>query len=333
MYSTVSLQMPHSSLQVPSSRAFKLFAEILTSSNWFTSCLCHWYKPSCRTSCETLHRLGTVGAEFSLNTLTSTTAADSRQRLILVSVDSVLQNNTHFVQNATQNIVFVPSKKTSSNKLIIKTTTRPAPGAIHLRHRHGMKSVVFHPQTPSAAFVGGSGSNWSGHRFHKPVGMELHGPVQSRRQLRVFVENKVMPALRLFGRKWLAASDDLVFPCLFEIVFRIVWLGLISCVTSTYWSVTAECDEQAGLAVRIYLAGTLVLISVNMVLLVLLVNRSAQGCITEVQKRTLVAPLLVVKILLILPETGLNVFGTMWAFCGTIECKSEDKISQTVIEE
>lgn len=53
----------------------------------------------------------------------------------LVSVDSVLQNNTHFVQNATQNIVFVPSKKTSSNKLIIKTTTRPAPGAIHLRHR------------------------------------------------------------------------------------------------------------------------------------------------------------------------------------------------------
>ncbi|XP_039446380.1 diacylglycerol lipase-beta-like isoform X1 [Culex pipiens pallens] len=141
-----------------------------------------------------------------------------------------------------------------------------------------------------------------------------------------------MPALRLFGRKWLAASDDLVFPCLFEIVFRIVWLGLISCVTSTYWSVTAECDEQAGLAVRIYLAGTLVLISVNMVLLVLLVNRSAQGCITEVQKRTLVAPLLVVKILLILPETGLNVFGTMWAFCGTIECKSEDKISQTVIE-
>ncbi|XP_021709577.1 sn1-specific diacylglycerol lipase beta [Aedes aegypti] len=141
-----------------------------------------------------------------------------------------------------------------------------------------------------------------------------------------------MPALRLFGRKWLAASDDLVFPCVFEIVFRIVWLGLISCVTSTYWSVTAECDEQAGLAVRIYLVGTLALISINIVLLVLLVNRSAQGSITEVQKRRWVAPLLVVKILLILPETGLNVFGTMWAFCGTIECKSEDKITRTVIE-
>lgn len=38
------------------------------------------------------------------------------------------------------------------------------------------------------------------------------------------------------------------------------------------------------------------------------------------------------RILLILPETGLNIFGTMWAFCGTIECKSEDKITRTVIE-
>lgn len=43
-------------------------------------------------------------------------------------------------------------------------------------------------------------------------------------------------------------------------------------------------------------------------------------------------PRFLFRILLILPETGLNVFGTMWAFCGTIECKSEDKISQTVIE-
>lgn len=32
-----------------------------------------------------------------------------------------------------------------------------------------------------------------------------------------------MPALRLFGRKWLVASDDLVFPCLFEIGCRLVW--------------------------------------------------------------------------------------------------------------
>lgn len=35
-----------------------------------------------------------------------------------------------------------------------------------------------------------------------------------------------MPALRLFGRKWLAASDDLVFPGLFEICFRLLWYVL-----------------------------------------------------------------------------------------------------------
>ncbi|GBP24777.1 hypothetical protein EVAR_79624_1 [Eumeta japonica] len=32
----------------------------------------------------------------------------------------------------------------------------------------------------------------------------------------------VMPALRLLGRKWLAASDDLVFPSIFELLFRFV---------------------------------------------------------------------------------------------------------------
>lgn len=71
-------------------------------------------------------------------------------------------------------------------------------------------------------------------------------------------------------------------------------LGLISCVTSTYWNVTEECGEDA-VPVRIYLVGTIVLISVNILLLVILVNRSAQGSITEVHKRRLVAPLLVIK--------------------------------------
>lgn len=32
-----------------------------------------------------------------------------------------------------------------------------------------------------------------------------------------------MPALKLFGRKWLAATDDLVYPGLFELFIRLVW--------------------------------------------------------------------------------------------------------------
>lgn len=38
------------------------------------------------------------------------------------------------------------------------------------------------------------------------------------------------------------------------------------------------------------------------------------------------------RILLIIPETVLNVYGTAWAFCGTIVCKNGDKFSKTVIE-
>jgi hypothetical protein len=34
---------------------------------------------------------------------------------------------------------------------------------------------------------------------------------------------EVMPSLTLFGRKWLVASDDLVFPGIFEFVFRFIW--------------------------------------------------------------------------------------------------------------
>lgn len=38
------------------------------------------------------------------------------------------------------------------------------------------------------------------------------------------------------------------------------------------------------------------------------------------------------RIILILPETGLNVFGTIWAFCATITCPNDEPITQTLIE-
>jgi sn1-specific diacylglycerol lipase len=107
-----------------------------------------------------------------------------------------------------------------------------------------------------------------------------------------------MPALRLFGRKWLTSSDDFVFPGLFEVCFRVVWLGLISCVLDKYWATTFQmdkCDEKDGLSVRIYLVSVLVLICANLIVLVLLINRSAQGCIIDTAKRKHVYPLLIIK--------------------------------------
>lgn len=84
-----------------------------------------------------------------------------------------------------------------------------------------------------------------------------------------------MPALRLFGRKWLAASDDLVFPCLFEVVFRIVWLILFAISVDQSWETIDQCSD-GRLAVQIYLVGSLALVAVNILLSALLVNRSAQ---------------------------------------------------------
>lgn len=103
-----------------------------------------------------------------------------------------------------------------------------------------------------------------------------------------------MPALRLFGRKWLAASDDLVFPCVFEIGFRLIWLVLVACAVDHSWPTVEGCGE-GRLAVQIYLLGTLSLIIINIVLLVVLVNRSAQGSISETDARRWVVPILVVK--------------------------------------
>lgn len=84
-----------------------------------------------------------------------------------------------------------------------------------------------------------------------------------------------MPALRLFGRKWLAASDDLVFPCLFEVVFRAVWLILFAFAVDQSWRTIDQCAD-GRLPVQIYLLGSLSLVVVNILLSVLLVNRSAQ---------------------------------------------------------
>lgn len=84
-----------------------------------------------------------------------------------------------------------------------------------------------------------------------------------------------MPALRLFGRKWLAASDDLVFPCLFEVVFRVVWLILFTFAVGQSWQTIDQCSD-GRLSVQIYLLGSLALVAINILLSALLVNRSAQ---------------------------------------------------------
>lgn len=75
------------------------------------------------------------------------------------------------------------------------------------------------------------------------------------------------------------------------------------------------------------------LLSAVILVLVALVNRSAQGSITDTDARRHVPPILIVKLFLIVPECVLNVFGTMWAFCrDVVVCPYEGHFSRTVIE-
>jgi sn1-specific diacylglycerol lipase len=102
-------------------------------------------------------------------------------------------------------------------------------------------------------------------------------------------------------------------------------------VINKYWHKTNTCDEH-GFMIRIYLASIITIICINLILCVLLINRSAQGAITDVNERKLVAPLLTLKVIFIIPETILNIFGSIWAFCGSINCYDDDFYSKTVIE-
>ncbi|XP_066995653.2 diacylglycerol lipase-beta isoform X2 [Anabrus simplex] len=140
-----------------------------------------------------------------------------------------------------------------------------------------------------------------------------------------------MPSVKLFGRRWLVASDDLVFPGIFELTFRFIWLVLIILVCVHYYPYTWEC-EQGGVFVRAYLLGLISLLGVVILLLVLLVNRSAQGSIMDVEARKHVPLLLTIKILMIIPEVSWNIMGTVWAFTNMVQCRSSENFTASVTE-
>lgn len=107
---------------------------------------------------------------------------------------------------------------------------------------------------------------------------------------------------------------------------------MIVVVYIKYYDATWECTH-GGDYVRAYIIGMMALLSVTILVLVALVNRSAKGSITDEATRKLVPPILLLKLFLIIPEIVLNVFGTMWAFCkDVIVCPYEGHFSRTVIE-
>lgn len=127
----------------------------------------------------------------------------------------------------------------------------------------------------------------------------------------------------------------------------------MSCVLCRYYQWTFKC-LTGGLLVRIYLIGIVVMHSIIILLVMVLVNRSAQGAIYDTKARRVVPRLLVAKyellrtanqlgfffsiiyllfyrILLLLPEIALNVLGTIWTYTNCIQCDNEH-FTSTVVE-
>ncbi|XP_031774668.1 sn1-specific diacylglycerol lipase beta-like [Apis florea] len=131
-----------------------------------------------------------------------------------------------------------------------------------------------------------------------------------------------MPAIKLFGRKWLTASDDCVYPGLFEVFIRIAWLVPIVITCIKYYEYTWNC-QSGGVLVRVYLLGEGSFLIISILLLLIIIKLSSRGSIMETQARKYVEPFLAIKILLILPEIGWNVLGTFWIYGSNIKCSYE----------
>lgn len=71
-------------------------------------------------------------------------------------------------------------------------------------------------------------------------------------------------------------------------------LTLMSCVLCRYYQWTFNC-LTGGLLVRVYLIGIVVMHSIIILLVMVLVNRSAQGAIYDTKARRIVPHLLVAK--------------------------------------
>ncbi|XP_060810723.1 diacylglycerol lipase-beta [Amyelois transitella] len=140
-----------------------------------------------------------------------------------------------------------------------------------------------------------------------------------------------MPAIRILGRKWLFATDDLVFPSLVEIPYRIFWLSFLAFIIKDEYTASWACEGPTwqGFSVRLFLCGTLAVQGVTVVLLTALARESGRGTITDTRK--FVVPLLLLNLIMVIPEVTLNVIGTIWIFSSLIPCALTSSYSNAVV--
>ncbi|XP_061064987.1 diacylglycerol lipase-beta isoform X2 [Eubalaena glacialis] len=125
-----------------------------------------------------------------------------------------------------------------------------------------------------------------------------------------------MPGMVLFGRRWAIASDDLVFPGVFELFVRVLWwIGILT----LYLMHRGKLDCPGGVLLSSYLIVLIILLAVIIGTVSAIVCVSMKGTICNPGPRKSMSKLLYVRLALFLPEMVWASLGAAWIEDG-VQC-------------
>uniref|UniRef100_A0A8C3WCE1 Diacylglycerol lipase-beta n=1 Tax=Catagonus wagneri TaxID=51154 RepID=A0A8C3WCE1_9CETA len=125
-----------------------------------------------------------------------------------------------------------------------------------------------------------------------------------------------MPGMVLFGRRWAIASDDLVFPGVFELFLRVLWwIGILA----LYLQHRGKLDCAGGVLLSSYLIVLIVLLAVIICTVSAIVCVSMRGTICNPGPRKSMSKLLYLRLALFVPETVWASLGAAWIADG-VQC-------------
>ncbi|XP_007186805.2 diacylglycerol lipase-beta isoform X3 [Balaenoptera acutorostrata] len=125
-----------------------------------------------------------------------------------------------------------------------------------------------------------------------------------------------MPGMVLFGRRWAIASDDLVFPGVFELFVRVLWwIGILT----LYLVHRGKLDCPGGVLLSSYLIVLIILLAVIIGTVSAIVCVSMKGTICNPGPRKSMSKLLYVRLALFLPEVVWASLGAAWIEDG-VQC-------------
>jgi sn1-specific diacylglycerol lipase len=139
-----------------------------------------------------------------------------------------------------------------------------------------------------------------------------------------------MPALVLFGRRWLLGGDDLVIPALQLSLFHITWTVVLSIWASESRLVSdTACDsKQYFLVVVCVILG---LCAVSSVLEPLIAWCSSQGSLYETRKRSKLGPLVYADLICSFGRVGMTIYGTTVLYNHESACLRTDGSSFNLV--